>query len=47
MGLCHRALRDENRARQTWDRVEKDYPKSEAAVKARALLRGKTSTATR
>ena len=47
MGFCHRALHDENRARQTWDRVEKDYPKSEAAVKARALLRGKTSTATR
>jgi tol-pal system protein YbgF len=47
MGLCHRNLHDENHARQTWDRVEKDYPKSDAAAKARALLRAKTSTATR
>jgi tol-pal system protein YbgF len=47
MGLCHRNMHDENRARQTWDRVEKDYPKSEAAAKARALLRPKSRTATR
>jgi tol-pal system protein YbgF len=47
MGLCHRNLHDLNHARQTWDRVEKDYPRSDAAAKARALLRAKTSTATR
>jgi tol-pal system protein YbgF len=47
MGLCYRSLHDENHARQTWDRVEKDYPKSEAATKARALLRSRGSTARR
>jgi TolA-binding protein len=38
VGLCYRSLRDESRARQTWDRVAKDYPKTDAATKARALL---------
>ena len=47
VGLCYRALRDESRARQTWDRVAKDYPKSPAATKARALLDSKSSAATR
>jgi tol-pal system protein YbgF len=47
MGLCYRSLRDENHARQTWDRVAKDYPKSEAATKARALLRSRGATARR
>ena len=31
------------RARQTWDRVVKDYPKSAAATKARALMRSKAT----
>src|SRR5262249_54018554 len=42
VGLCYRSLHDESRARQTWDRLAKDYPKSEAARTARTLMRGKT-----
>jgi tol-pal system protein YbgF len=45
VGLCYRNLRDESRARQTWDRVVKDYPKSQAAGQAGALLRGKAAAA--
>ena len=45
IGLCYRNLRDESRARQTWDRVVKDYPKSQAAGHAGALLRGKAAAA--
>ena len=45
VGLCYRNLRDESRARQTWDRVVKDYPKSPAATKARALMRAKATAA--
>ena len=47
VGLCYRNLRDESRARQTWDRVVKDYPKSQAAGHAGALLRGKAAAAAR
>ena len=47
VGLCYRNLRDESRARQTWDRVAKDYPKSASATKARALLNEKASAATK
>jgi len=43
VGFCYRSLRDESRARQTWDRVVKDYPKSAAATKARALMRSKAT----
>jgi tol-pal system protein YbgF len=39
IGLCQRQLRDEPRARQTWQRVVREFPKSEAAVKARTFLR--------
>ena len=39
IGLCHLNLRDPNRARQTWQRVARDYPQSESAGTARALLR--------
>jgi tol-pal system protein YbgF len=39
IGLCQRNLRDEPRARQTWQRVVHDFPQSEAAVKAHAFLR--------
>jgi len=39
IGLCHLNLRDPNRARQTWQRVVRDYPQSESAATARALLR--------
>src|SRR5207244_4517247 len=47
VGLCYRNLRAESRARQTWDRVAKDYPKSASATKARALLNEKASAATK
>ena len=39
IGLCHLNLRDPNRARLTWQRVARDYPQSESAGTARALLR--------
>ena len=39
IGLCHLSLRDRNRARQTWQRVVWDYPGSESAKLAGALLR--------
>jgi tol-pal system protein YbgF len=47
IGLCHLNLRDPAHARQTWQRVIQEFPKSEAAGKARALLRAKTGTAKR
>jgi len=43
IGLCHLNLRDPNRARQTWQRVVRDYPQSESAATARALLRTHTT----
>jgi tol-pal system protein YbgF len=45
IGLCQRNLRDEARARQTWQRVLQDFPQSEAAVKARGFLRPEAGTA--
>ena len=45
IGLCYRSLRDESHARQMWARVAADYPGSQAAGKARALMRTKASTA--
>jgi TolA-binding protein len=39
VGLCRRALGDEAAARQSWERVLKDYPTSDAATRARQLLR--------
>jgi tol-pal system protein YbgF len=47
IGYCYRNMQDESRARQTWDRVAKDYPKSPAGGKAQALLRSKARTAGR
>ena len=46
IGLCQRNLRDEARARSTWQRVVHDFPRSEAAGKARAFL-GAEAGATR
>jgi tol-pal system protein YbgF len=46
-GFCHRRLRDDARARQTWQRLIQDFPRSEAAAKARALLRPETGAAQR
>jgi len=39
IGLCRRALGDESAARQSWERLVADYPTSEAAGRARQLLR--------
>jgi len=39
MGLCYASLRDAPRAEETWHRVVHDYPRSDAAGTARALLR--------
>jgi tol-pal system protein YbgF len=39
VGLCHVRLRDVPRAQQAWQRVVRDYPKSEAAVLAQSLMR--------
>jgi tol-pal system protein YbgF len=38
IGLCHRALKDAARARETWEQLAKDYPGSNAALQARSLL---------
>jgi len=45
IGLCLRNLRDEARARQTWQRVVRDFPQSEAARKARGFLKPEAGTA--
>jgi tol-pal system protein YbgF len=45
IGLCQRNLRDEARARQTWQRVVQDFPQSEAAIKARGFLKPEAGTA--
>jgi tol-pal system protein YbgF len=39
IGLCHARLRDAARAEQAWQRVIREYPKSDAAGLARSLLR--------
>jgi len=39
IGLCHARLRNASRAEQAWQRVVREYPKSEAAVLAQSLLR--------
>jgi tol-pal system protein YbgF len=39
IGLCHARLRDASRAEQAWQRVVREYPKSEAAGLAQSLLR--------
>jgi tol-pal system protein YbgF len=38
IGLCHRALKDQPRARAAWEQVAKEYPGSNAANQARSLL---------
>ena len=45
IGLCQRHLRDEARARQTWQRVVRDFPQSEAAIKARGFLKPEAGAA--
>ena len=39
MGLSYTNLRENSRAQQAWQRVVRDYPTTESAGKARALLR--------
>ena len=38
IGLCHASLRAPARARETWQRLVRDYPGSDAARRARARL---------
>ena len=40
IGLCQRSLGDGALAKQTWERLVRDYPGSVAARQARGLLRG-------
>jgi tol-pal system protein YbgF len=39
LGLALRSLRREDRAREVWVRLVRDFPDSEAALRARAVLR--------
>jgi polar amino acid transport system permease protein len=39
LGLALRSLRREDRAREVWARLVRDFPESEAALRARAVLR--------
>jgi tol-pal system protein YbgF len=43
MGLCYQSLREPVRAEQVWQRVVRDYADSDAASRARALLRRRVS----
>ena len=43
IGLSYWNLRDASRARQAWTRVVGEYPRAEAAAKARSLLRAPTT----
>jgi tol-pal system protein YbgF len=44
IGLCYTNLHEPLRARQAWQRVVQEYPTSEAADRARALLRPRRAT---
>lgn len=46
IGMSYQGLRDSASARQTWQRLVREYPSSQAATRARGLLRS-GSTATR
>ncbi len=43
IGLCYANLRQATRAYQTWERVIRDHPRSEAAVHARNFLKERRS----
>ena len=47
IGLCYRALNDPLRAREAWDALIAEFPGSEAARKARALIHARPASATR
>jgi len=38
IGLCHQALKDQARARMTWEQLTREYPGTNAATQARSLL---------
>jgi len=38
IGFCHRALKDQEGARATWEQLTKDYPGTNAATQASSLL---------
>lgn len=40
VGLCYRELQDQPRARDAWERVIKEFPETNAANQARALVTG-------
>jgi TolA-binding protein len=42
IGLAHRSLGEEVRARRAWERLVKDYPSSAPARQARTLLKGRS-----
>ena len=44
IGLCYVNLHEPTRAQQTWQRVLREHPNSEAAGRARALLRSRRAT---
>jgi tol-pal system protein YbgF len=41
MGMCHASLGEPTLAAETWQRVVRDYPRTEAAAKARSFLRAR------
>jgi tol-pal system protein YbgF len=45
IGLCYVNLHEPTRAQQVWQRVLRDHPDSDAAVRARALLRSRRTSA--
>lgn len=46
IGLCYRELNDQLRAREAWDALIAEFPGSEAARKARTLIRARPASAT-
>jgi tol-pal system protein YbgF len=44
IGMSYAALRDASNAQQAWRRLVRDYPETEAATRARALLRARLSS---
>lgn len=46
IGLCYRALEEPLRAREAWEQLVQEFPRSEAARKARTLIRARPASAT-
>ena len=47
IGLCYKALHEPLQAREAWDKLMREFPRSEAARKARALIQDRPASATR